>query len=74
VIGCGGRVPKNWLTGQFCRSLSGAYRARHQLAAPSSTQTALKALMNHELVEREPDGGYRVMEPFLTEWLGELVT
>jgi AAA+ ATPase superfamily predicted ATPase len=56
------------------RPLSGAYRARHQLAGPSSIQTALKALGDRELVEREAGGGYRVMEPFLTEWLGEFVT
>jgi uncharacterized protein len=56
------------------RPLAGPYRARHQLAAPSSTQRALKALLDRALVEREPDGGYRVMEPFLTEWLAEFVT
>jgi AAA+ ATPase superfamily predicted ATPase len=56
------------------RPLTGAYRARHQLAGASSIQTALKALVDRELVEREPEGGYRVMEPFLTEWLGEFVT
>jgi hypothetical protein len=56
------------------RPLVGAYRARHQLAGASSIQAALKALVDRELVEREPDGGYRVMEPFLTEWLAEFVT
>lgn len=56
------------------RPLVGAYRDRHQLAGPSSIQTALKALVDRELVEREPDGAYRVMEPFLTEWLAEFVT
>jgi hypothetical protein len=56
------------------RPLAGAYRARHQLAGASSIQAALKALVDRELVEREPDGGYRVMEPFLTEWLAEFVT
>jgi hypothetical protein len=30
-------------------------------------------LVDRELVEREADGGYRVMEPFLTEWLREFV-
>ncbi len=56
------------------RPLAGAYRARHQLAGASSIQTALKALVDRELVEREPEGGYRVMEPFLVEWLAEFVT
>lgn len=56
------------------RPLAGPYRARHQLAGPSSTQRALQGLLDRELIEREPDGGYRVMEPFLVEWLGEFVT
>jgi hypothetical protein len=56
------------------RPLAGPYRARHQLSAASSVQVALKALVDRELVEREPDGGYRVMEPFLVEWLAEFVT
>jgi uncharacterized protein len=56
------------------RPLSGAYRDRHGLATASSTQTALRALVDRELVEREPDGSYRLMEPFLTEWLARFVS
>jgi uncharacterized protein len=56
------------------RPLSAAYRDRHQLASASSTQVALKALVDRELVEREADGGYRMMEPFLAEWLAEFVS
>ncbi|MFT3863891.1 MAG: ATP-binding protein [Solirubrobacterales bacterium] len=56
------------------RPLVGAYRDRHQLPGPSSIQTALKALVQRELVERESAGGYRVTEPFLAEWLGEFVS
>jgi AAA+ ATPase superfamily predicted ATPase len=73
-LAAGQRVLLEALAREPGRPLSAAYRARHRLAGPSSIQTALKALLDRELVEREPDGGYRVMEPFLTEWLGELVT
>jgi hypothetical protein len=73
-LSAGQRVLLEALAREPGRPLSGAYRARHQLAGPSSVQVALKALVDRELVEREPDGGYRVMEPFLTEWLDEFVT
>jgi uncharacterized protein len=56
------------------RPLAGEYRARHRLAGPSSVQTALRVLVDRELVERESGGGYRVMEPFLVEWLAEFVS
>jgi AAA+ ATPase superfamily predicted ATPase len=72
-LSAGQRVLLEALVREPGRPLSGAYRARHRLAGPSSVQAALKALTDRELVEREPDGGYRVMEPFLPEWLGELV-
>jgi uncharacterized protein len=70
----GQRILLEALARESGRPLAGAYRARHQLAAPSSTQRALRALVDRELVERESDGGYRVMEPFLTEWLAAFVT
>ncbi|HVV88996.1 MAG TPA: ATP-binding protein [Solirubrobacterales bacterium] len=73
-LAAGQRVLLEALAREPGRPLSGAYRARHRLAGPSSIQAALKALVDRELVEREPDGSYRVMEPFLTEWLGEFVT
>jgi len=73
-LAAGQRILLEALAKEPGRPLSGPYRARHQLAAPSSTQRALKALVDRELVEREPDGGYRVMEPFLVEWLGEFVS
>jgi hypothetical protein len=73
-LAAGQRVLLEALAREPGRPLSGAYRARHQLAAPSSTQVALKALVDRELVEREPTGDYRVMEPFLVEWLAEFVT
>jgi uncharacterized protein len=70
----GQRILLEALSREPGRPLSGPYRARHQLAGPSSTQRALRALRDRELIEREPDGGYRVMEPFLTQWLAEFVT
>jgi AAA+ ATPase superfamily predicted ATPase len=72
-LAAGQRVLLEALAREPGRPLTGAYRARHQLAGPSSTQVALKALVDRELVEREPAGGYRVMEPFLVEWLDEFV-
>jgi uncharacterized protein len=70
----GQRILLEALASEPGRPLSGPYRARHQLAGPSSTQTALKGLIDRELVEREPDGSHRVMEPFLIEWLGRFVS
>jgi AAA+ ATPase superfamily predicted ATPase len=73
-LAAGQRVLLEALVREPGRPLSTAYRDRHQLAAPSSIQVALKALLDRELVEREADGGYRVMEPFLAEWLTEFVS
>jgi uncharacterized protein len=70
----GQRVLLEALAREPGRPLAGAYRDRHGLAAASSTQTALRALVDRELVEREDDGAYRVMEPFLTEWLARFVS
>jgi uncharacterized protein len=72
-ISAGQRLLLEALAREPGRPLGGAYRARNQLGVASSVQVALKALVDRELVEREPDGGYRVMEPFLTEWLAEFV-
>lgn len=73
-LAAGQRVLLEALAREPGRPLSAAYRDRHQLAAASSTQVALKALVDRELIEREADGGYRVMEPFLAEWLTEFVS
>jgi hypothetical protein len=48
--------------------LSGEYRRRHGLPAPSSVQKALGALEREELVARV-DGQVRIVEPFLCEWI-----
>jgi hypothetical protein len=73
-LAAGQRVLLEALAREPGRPLAGDYRSRHRLAGPSSTQAALKALIDRELVEREPDGSYRLMEPFLTEWLAEFVS
>jgi uncharacterized protein len=54
------------------RPLTGAYRARHGLPSVSSIQTALRALVQRELVARQADGSYRIVEPFLDEWIRSL--
>ncbi|HEY1277955.1 MAG TPA: hypothetical protein VGF25_23820 [Thermoleophilaceae bacterium] len=50
------------------RPLSGAYRNRHRLPGPSSVQRALQTLVRDELVARR-EGGHRISEPFLAEWI-----
>lgn len=45
-----------------------AYRDRHGLPAAATVQTALRALERRELVAGE-GGAYRIVEPFLAEWL-----
>ena len=50
------------------RPLSGGYRHRHDLPGTSTVQRALEALTKNELVGRR-DGEYRIVEPFLAEWL-----
>jgi hypothetical protein len=50
------------------RPYSKAYRDRHGLPAAASVQTALRALERREIVTGER-GAYRIVEPFLAEWL-----
>jgi hypothetical protein len=45
-----------------------AYRDRHGLPSPASVQKALRALENREIIAGER-GDYRIVEPFLAEWL-----
>jgi uncharacterized protein len=72
-LAAGQRVLLEALAREPGKPLAGEYRTRHRLAGPSSVQAALAALTDRELIEREPGGGYRVMEPFLTEWLAAVV-
>jgi hypothetical protein len=48
---------------------SADYHQRHELPANPTLQTALAGLIRKEIAGRGPDGEYRVIEPFLAEWL-----
>jgi len=48
---------------------SADYHARHHLPANPTLQTAVKTLLAKELVGRGEEGVYRIVEPFLAEWL-----
>jgi uncharacterized protein len=50
------------------RPLTGDYRRRHNLPAPSTVQRAVEALERDELVARDR-GRVRIAEPFLAAWL-----
>src|SRR3954447_2377109 len=50
------------------RPLTGEYRRRHNLPAPSTVQRAVEALERDEVVARER-GSVRIAEPFLATWL-----
>ena len=47
----------------------GGYRLRRQLPAASTVQRAVEQLTADELVERRPEGGFEIAEPFLREWI-----
>jgi uncharacterized protein len=51
------------------RPLTSSYRSRHQLPSTATVQSALKALIERELVVRLSDRSYRISEPFLAEWI-----
>jgi len=44
-------------------------RARFGLPAATFVQRAVRALVREDVVEKAPDGGYRIAEPFLAEWI-----
>ena len=48
---------------------SAEYHSRHDLPRNPTLQRALASLTKKELVARNPEGEYCVIEPFLTEWL-----
>ncbi len=48
---------------------SADYGSRHDLPATPTLQTALTGLANKELVGRNREGDYCIVEPFLAEWL-----
>jgi uncharacterized protein len=48
---------------------SAGYHERHELPATPTLQTALNGLIRKEIVGRAEDREYRIIEPFLAEWL-----
>ncbi|HEY2218714.1 MAG TPA: ATP-binding protein [Gaiellaceae bacterium] len=63
------RVLLQALAAEPGRPYAGEYRRRHNLPAPSSVQRAVEALAADELVGRDEDGNFRIVEPFLAEWI-----
>ena len=45
------------------------YKLRHGLPSNPSLQTALAALVRREVVGRDEEGAYAIVEPFFGEWL-----
>jgi uncharacterized protein len=54
------------------RPFTAAYRSRHELPPATNVQKALRALTQRELVAGD-GGAYRIVEPFLAEWVRERV-
>jgi hypothetical protein len=50
------------------RPFTAEYRARNNLPPPTNVQKALRALEQREVVSGA-DGAYRIVEPFLAEWV-----
>jgi hypothetical protein len=48
---------------------SETFRRTHDLPAPSTVQSAIGALVKKELVSRADDGTFRIVEPFLADWI-----
>jgi hypothetical protein len=51
------------------RVFSGDYRRAHGLPAATNIQKSLAALVRRELVAKGGDDRYRIIEPFLAEWI-----
>ena len=49
--------------------LSGDTRSRHRLGVASSVQAALAALQKHDVIAREDDGRYVVIDSLMREWI-----
>ena len=49
--------------------LSAETRSRHRLGVASSVQAALGALQKHDLIAREDDGRYVVIDSLMREWV-----
>lgn len=64
----GQRLTLQALASEPGRPFTAAYRARNNLPAPTNVQKALRALERREIVAGS-GGAYRIVEPFLAEWL-----
>ena len=51
------------------RPLTTSYRTRYELPSVATLQSALRALTERELVAQQPNRSYRIVEPFLAEWI-----
>jgi hypothetical protein len=54
--------------------LASAYRTRYRLGTPSTVQYATGTLVEDELIGKDERGAYRVVEPFLAEWVRRAAT
>ncbi|MCQ2254309.1 MAG: ATP-binding protein [Bacteroidaceae bacterium] len=55
--------------GQVIQVNSSAFIRRHHLASASSVQSAIKGLLEKDIITRTPEGAYYVYDYFLSEWL-----
>ena len=63
------RVLLQALAAEPGRPYANAYRQRHNLPGSSSVQRAVEALAADELIARDESGDFRIVEPFLAEWI-----
>jgi AAA+ ATPase superfamily predicted ATPase len=56
------------VAGERGHPLAAAYRARHNLRAPSTIQTSIKALVKQEILSADR-GFVQICEPFYAEWI-----
>jgi DNA-binding MarR family transcriptional regulator len=52
--------------------LSNRYISKHDLGSIGGVQAALKKLIQLDLVEREPDRRYQIVDPIFRIWLQQL--
>jgi len=52
--------------------LSNRYISRHDLGSVGGVQAALKKLRQLDLIEKDPDSGYRLVDPIFRIWLQQL--
>jgi len=60
------------LTGDMESVYSEDYRRRHRLGAASSVQKSIARLLDREVIEAAPGGGYRIGDVFLRAWIRRL--